>query len=294
MHHVLDDYQYEIMHGLVIPLPVILYTEKNGLLIFSSSNLFDDDHVPLEEGYNGFKYYHGKLKPINQDASYVDLSITKNVAFLILTATLMILVFLSVAKGYSKKNSAPKGIQALFEPVIIFVRDDIVKPNIGENYEKYLPYMLTLFFFIFFGNVLGLMPGAANLTGNIAVTLSLALFTFLITNFSGNKHYWKHIFWTPGIPIIMRVIILPIELIGVFSKPISLMIRLFAAITAGHIVLLSFIGLIFIFQSYFVGVMSALFVVGLNLVELMVAGIQAYVFTMFSSVYIGLATEDGH
>ena len=294
MHHVLDDYQYEIMHGLVIPLPVILYTEKNGLLIFSSSNLFDDDHVPLEEGYNGFKYYHGKLKPIDQDASYVDLSITKNVAFLILTATLMILVFLSVAKGYSKKNSAPKGIQALFEPVIIFVRDDIVKPNIGENYEKYLPYMLTLFFFIFFGNVLGLLPGAANLTGNIAVTLSLALFTFLITNFSGNKHYWKHIFWTPGIPIIMRVIILPIELIGVFSKPISLMIRLFAAITAGHIVLLSFIGLIFIFQSYFVGVMSALFVVGLNLVELMVAGIQAYVFTMFSSVYIGLATEDGH
>ena len=294
MHHVLDDYQYEIMHGLVIPLPVILYTEENGLLIFSSSNLFDDDHVPLEEGYNGFKYYHGKLKPIDQDASFVDLSITKNVAFLILTATLMILVFLSVAKGYSKKNSAPKGIQALFEPVIIFVRDDIVKPNIGENYEKYLPYMLTLFFFIFFGNVLGLMPGAANLTGNIAVTLSLALFTFLITNFSGNKHYWKHIFWTPGIPIIMRVIILPIELIGVFSKPISLMIRLFAAITAGHIVLLSFIGLIFIFQSYFVGVMSALFVVGLNLVELMVAGIQAYVFTMFSSVYIGLATEDGH
>ena len=294
MHHVLDDYQYEIMHGLVIPLPVILYTEENGLLIFSSSNLFDDDHVPLEEGYNGFIYYHGKLKPIDQDASYVDLSITKNVAFLILTATLMILVFLSVAKGYSKKNSAPKGIQALFEPVIIFVRDDIVKPNIGENYEKYLPYMLTLFFFIFFGNVLGLMPGAANLTGNIAVTLSLALFTFLITNFSGNKHYWKHIFWTPGIPIIMRVIILPIELIGVFSKPISLMIRLFAAITAGHIVLLSFIGLIFIFQRYFVGVMSALFVVGLNLVELMVAGIQAYVFTMFSSVYIGLATEDGH
>ena len=294
MHHVLDDYQYEIMHGLVIPLPVILYTEENGLLIFSSSNLFDDDHVPLEEGYNGFIYYHGKLKPIDQDASYVDLSITKNVAFLILTATLKILVFLSVAKGYSKKNSAPKGIQALFEPVIIFVRDDIVKPNIGENYEKYLPYMLTLFFFIFFGNVLGLMPGAANLTGNIAVTLSLALFTFLITNFSGNKHYWKHIFWTPGIPIIMRVIILPIELIGVFSKPISLMIRLFAAITAGHIVLLSFIGLIFIFQSYLVGVMSALFVVGLNLVELMVAGIQAYVFTMFSSVYIGLATEDGH
>jgi F-type H+-transporting ATPase subunit a len=154
--------------------------------------------------------------------------------------------------------------------------------------------MLTLFFFIFFGNVLGLLPAAANLTGNIAVTMTLAIFTFLITNFSGNKNYWKHIFWTPGIPLIMRVIILPIELIGVFSKPISLMIRLFAAITAGHIVLLSFIGLIFIFQSYGVGIFSSLFVVGLNLVELMVAGIQAYVFTMFSSVYIGLAIEDDH
>ena len=211
-----------------------------------------------------------------------------------MTSLLMILIFITVARGYVNKYSVPKGIQSVFEPIILFVRDDIVKPNIGHNYEKYLPYMLTLFFFIFFGNVLGLLPAAANLTGNIAVTMTLAIFTFLITNFSGNKHYWKHIFWTPGIPLIMRVIILPIELIGVFSKPISLMIRLFAAITAGHIVLLSFIGLIFIFQSYGVGFFSSLFVVGLNLVELMVAGIQAYVFTMFSSVYIGLAIEDGH
>ena len=293
MHHVLDDYQYEIMHGLIIPLPIIVYTDE-GLKIFSSSNLFDNDHSPLKEGYKGFKYDHGKLKPVDPELSYIDLSITKNVAFLIMTSIIMILIFTAVARGYSKKHSVPKGIQSVFEPVILFVRDDIVKPNIGHNYEKYLPYMLTLFFFIFFGNVLGLLPAAANLTGNIAVTMTLAIFTFLITNFSGNKHYWKHIFWTPGIPLIMRVIILPIELIGVFSKPISLMIRLFAAITAGHIVLLSFIGLIFIFQSYGVGFFSSLFVVGLNLVELMVAGIQAYVFTMFSSVYIGLAIEDEH
>ena len=293
MHHVLDDYRYEIMHGVIIPLPIIVYTDS-GLEIFSSSNLFDEDHNALKEGYNGFKYDHGKLKPIDPQLSYIDLSITKNVAFLIMTSLLMILIFITVARGYVNKYSVPKGIQSVFEPIILFVRDDIVKPNIGHNYEKYLPYMLTLFFFIFFGNVLGLLPAAANLTGNIAVTMTLAIFTFLITNFSGNKHYWKHIFWTPGIPLVMRVIILPIELIGVFSKPISLMIRLFAAITAGHIVLLSFIGLIFIFQSYGVGFFSSLFVVGLNLVELMVAGIQAYVFTMFSSVYIGLAIEDEH
>ena len=294
MHHILDDYQYEIVHGLAIPLPIIIYSEEKGLMIFSSSKLFDDNHVPLEKGYNGFKYYHGKLKPIDIDASFVDLSITKNVFFLILTSSLMIIVFILVARGYSKKNQAPKGIQALFEPIIILIRDDVVKKNIGSNYERYLPYMLTLFFFILFGNILGLLPAAANLTGNIAVTLTLAVFTFLLTNFSGNKHYWKHIFWTPGIPLPMRILILPIEIIGVLTKPISLTIRLFAAITAGHIVILSFIGFTFIFQSYFVGIFSAMFVVGLNLVELLVAAIQAYVFTLFSSIYIGMATEDGH
>ena len=294
MHHILDDYQYEIVHGLAIPLPIIIYSEEKGLMMFSSSKLFDDNHVPLEKGYNGFKYYHGKLKPVDIDASFVDLSITKNVFFLILTSSLMIIVFILVARGYSKKNQAPKGIQALFEPIIILIRDDVVKKNIGSNYERYLPYMLTLFFFILFGNILGLLPAAANLTGNIAVTLTLAVFTFLLTNFSGNKHYWKHIFWTPGIPLPMRILILPIEIIGVLTKPISLTIRLFAAITAGHIVILSFIGFTFIFQSYFVGIFSAMFVVGLNLVELLVAAIQAYVFTLFSSIYIGMATEDGH
>ena len=294
MHHILDDYQYEIVHGFAIPLPIIIYSEDKGFTIFSSSKLFDEDHVPLEEGYNGFKYYHGKLKPIDDNLSYVDLSITKNVFFLIMTASLMIIVFLIVARSYSYKNEAPKGIQSLFEPIIILIRDDVVKKNIGSNYEKYLPYMLTLFFFILFGNILGLLPAAANLTGNIAVTLTLAVFTFLLTNLSGNKHYWKHIFWTPGIPFAMRFLILPIEIMGVLTKPISLTIRLFAAITAGHIVILSFIGFTFIFQSYFVGIFSAIFVVGLNLVELLVAAIQAYVFTLFSSIYIGMATEDGH
>ena len=294
MHHILDDYQYEIMHGVVIPLPIILYTDNEGLIIFSSSNLFDKDHEPIKEGYRGFYYDHGHIAPVDKSLSYIDFSITKNVFFLFLNASLMLFVFLSVASKYRNKKTTPKGIQSLFEPIIIFIRDDIVKPNIGEKYERYLPYMLTLFFFIFFGNVLGLFPAAANLTGNIAVTMVLALLTFLITNFSGNLNYWKHIFWTPNVPNVMRIIILPIEIIGVFTKPFSLMIRLFVAITAGHIVLLSFIGMTFIFGSYFVGVMSSLFAVALNIIELLVAGIQAYVFTMFSSVYIGLAVEEGH
>ena len=294
MHHILDDYQYEIMHGVVIPLPIILYTDNEGLIIFSSSNLFDENHEPIKEGYRGFYYDHGHIAPVDKSLSYIDFSITKNVFFLFLNASLMLFVFLSVASKYRNKKTTPKGIQSLFEPIIIFIRDDIVKPNIGEKYERYLPYMLTLFFFIFFGNVLGLFPAAANLTGNIAVTMVLALLTFLITNFSGNLNYWKHIFWTPNVPNVMRIIILPIEIIGVFTKPFSLMIRLFVAITAGHIVLLSFIGMTFIFQSYFVGVLSSLFAVALNIIELLVAGIQAYVFTMFSSVYIGLAVEEGH
>ena len=294
MHHILDDYQYEIMHGIVIPLPIILYTDNEGLIIFSSSNLFDKNHEPIKEGYRGFYYDHGHIAPVDKSISYIDFSITKNVFFLFLNASLMLFVFLSVASKYINKNTTPKGIQSLFEPIIIFIRDDIVKPNIGKKYERYLPYMLTLFFFIFFGNVLGLFPAAANLTGNIAVTMVLALLTVLITNFSGNLNYWKHIFWTPNVPNVMRIIILPIEIIGVFTKPFSLMIRLFVAITAGHIVLLSFIGMTFIFGSYFVGVMSSLFAVALNIIELLVAGIQAYVFTMFSSVYIGLAVEEGH
>jgi len=201
-----------------------------------------------------------------------------------------------VAKAY-KNNSgkAPKGLQSFIEPIIVFVRDEIVKPNIGHHYQKYLPYILTLFFFVLFGNLLGLLPGSANLTGNIAVTLVLAVLTFLITNFSGNAAYWKHIFWTPGVPLYMRIIMLPVELIGVFTKPFALTIRLFVAITAGHIVILSLICMGFIFHSYLVGIGSSLVVLFISLIELLVAGIQAYVFALFTSLYIGMATaEDEH
>jgi F-type H+-transporting ATPase subunit a len=173
------------------------------------------------------------------------------------------------------------------------VRDEIVKPNIGDKYERYLPYLLTLFFFILFGNLLGLLPGAANLTGNIAVTLTLAVFTFIITNVKGNKNYWTHIFWTPGVPLPLRLVILPVEIIGMFTKPFSLTIRLFVAITAGHIVLLSLISLAFILKSVGVGIVSSVVVVFINLIEILVAVIQAYVFTLFSSLYIGMATAEG-
>lgn len=294
LHHVMDDHQWHFADWLVMPLPIIVYSEEKGLDIFSSSRFYDDHHNVVE--YNGYKLEHNHIYLSDSGKAVFDLSITKNVAMLFINAALLLFVFLSVAKGFRKnQGKAPTGVQSFFEPIILFVRDEIVKPNIGHHYEKFLPYMLTLFFFILFGNLLGLLPGAGNLTGNIAVTMTLAVFTFLITNFSGNKGYWGHIFWTPGVPLPLRIVILPVEIIGIFTKPFSLMIRLFVAITAGHIVLLSLICLTFIFGSIIVGLGSSLIVLFINLIELLVAGIQAYVFTMFSSMYIGMAVADhGH
>ncbi len=292
-HHILDSHIYELWEGFAIPLPVILYSSDRGIEVFSSGNLFDEHHNPVE--YNGYTYDHGHVIPLDESRSILDFSITKNVAFLFLNAGIMLLVFLAVARRYKKNpQEAPKGIQSLFEPIIVFVRDDIVKPNIGHGYEKYLPYMLTLFFFIWFGNLLGLLPGAANLTGNIAVTMVLAIGTFLMTNLSGNKQYWGHIFNTPGVPAALKPIIVPVEIIGIFTKPISLMVRLFVAITAGHVVILSLLSLTFLFQSWLVGFGSTIIVTFINIIEILVATIQAYVFTMFSSLYIGMATEDHH
>ncbi|MEP2773821.1 MAG: F0F1 ATP synthase subunit A [Fulvivirga sp.] len=295
MHHVVDDHIWHFFDGHygTLYLPVIVYSEEKGLDVFSSSNFYNEDHELVE--YNGYKLDHGHISIVGSDAYVLDVSITKNVLMLLITATLMLFVFISVANGYKKNaGKAPKGIQSFFEPIIIFIKDEVVKPNIGKGYEKYVPYLLTLFFFILFGNILGLLPGAANLTGNIAVTAVLAIFTFIITNVNGNKHYWGHIFNTPGVPMALKPIIVPVEIIGIFTKPISLMIRLFVAITAGHIVILSLISLTFIFHSYFVGFGSTIIVLFINLIELLVAAIQAYVFTMFSALYIGLATEDHH
>lgn len=291
LHHVMDDHIWHFWDGHygTLYLPVIVYSSERGLDIFSSRNFYDEHHAVVP--YNGYTLEHSHIY-LNGN-SVLDLSITKNVAMLLINASLLVILLLAAAKS-AKQNAgkAPKGIQSFFEPIIVFVRDEIVKPNIGHHYEKYLPYLLTLFFFILLGNLLGLLPGAGNLTGNIAVTLTLAVFTFILTNVNGNKAYWSHIFWTPGVPLPLRIVILPVEIVGVFTKPFSLMIRLFVAITAGHIVLLSLISLAFIFQSISVGLVSSLIVLFISLIELLVAGIQAYVFTLFTSLYIGMAIAD--
>lgn len=291
MHHVLDDHIWHFWDGHygTLYLPVIVYSAERGLDVFSSSNFYDEHHNVVS--YNGYRLEHNHIY-LGEEA-VLDLSITKNVAMLLLTAALVFLVMRSVANGYKRnRGKAPSGIQSFMEPVILFVTDEVIKPNAGPKHQRYTPYLLTLFFFILFGNILGLLPGAANMTGNIAVTMTLAFFTFLITNFSGNRNYWAHIFWTPGVPLPLRLIILPVEIIGIFTKPFALMIRLFAAITAGHIVVLSLLCMAFIFHSYAVGFGAAIFVTLINLIELLVAGIQAYVFTLFSSLYIGMATEE--
>ncbi len=292
LHHVMDDHIWHLWdHGGTIYLPVVVYSAEKGLDVFSAHHFYDEHHKIVE--YNGYKLEHNHIYLTESGKAVLDLSITKNVAMLFINAALLLLVFLAVAKGYQKnKGLAPRGIQSFFEPIIVFVRDEIVKPNIAHHHEKFLPYLLTLFFFILFGNLLGLLPGAGNLTGNISVTLVLAVLTFIITNVKGNKGYWSHIFWTPGVPLPLRIVILPVELIGIFTKPFSLTIRLFVAITAGHIVLLSLLCFAFIFQSVTIGFVSSLIVLFIDLIELLVAGIQAYVFTLFSSLYIGMATAE--
>lgn len=293
LHHVMDDHIWHFWDGHygTLYLPVIVYSTERGLDIFSSHNFYDEHHSVVE--YNGYKLEHNHIYLADSGKAVLDISITKNVAMLLINSALLFFVLLMVAKG-AKKNvgKAPSGIQSFFEPIVIFIRDEVVKPNIAKNHEKYLPYLLTLFFFILFGNLLGLLPGAGNMTGNIAVTMTLAVLTFILTNINGNKGYWSHIFWTPGVPLPLRIVILPVEIVGIFTKPFSLMIRLFVAITAGHIVLLSLISLAFIFQSVTVGFVSSLIVLFINLIELLVAGIQAYVFTLFTALYIGMATAE--
>ncbi|MEM8894529.1 MAG: F0F1 ATP synthase subunit A, partial [Bacteroidota bacterium] len=231
-HHIMDAHSWEIFHGLTVHLPVIIYSEEKGLDIFSSSNFYNEAHEVVP--YNGYVMEHEHIALANGE-HVLDFSITKNVFFLFLNAIAMILIFTAVARGYKKNaGKAPSGIQSFFEPIIIYVRDDIVKPNIGSKYERYLPYLLTLFFFIWFGNLLGLLPAAANLTGNIAVTMVLAVASLVITLVSGRKTYWMHILdpmgnsmgWLAKFPLYL--ILWPIEIIGIFTKPFSLMVRLFA------------------------------------------------------------------
>ncbi|MBC5775817.1 F0F1 ATP synthase subunit A [Pontibacter sp. KCTC 32443] len=296
-HHIADDYSWHFADGAVLYLPVILI-DNGKPVVFSSSNFYNENHELVP--YNGYKMEHGHIykvnaagEPIEGYKGLYDISITKNVASMFVSVALLFFVFFSIAGSY-KKNAgrAPRGMQSFFEPIIIFIRDEIAKANIGPKYERYMPYLLTIFFFIWFNNLLGLMPGGANLTGNIAVTLVLATMTLLITVFSGNKSYWGHIFATPGVPKWLAPIMIPVELIGIFTKPFSLMVRLFANITAGHIIILSLFSLIFIFQSIAVGPLSVAFATFMNFLELFVALLQAYIFTLLSAMYFGGAVEE--
>lgn len=315
IEHVSDAHSWHIAGDVSIPLPVILYSKDRGLMIFSSAKL---RHGAIYKGLekdpnspNGFKESGIHIVVANPDGTVNqaetnkiwDFSITKNVATILLVGFILVVVFLSVASGYSKRGiGAPKGIQSFFEPIVQFVQDDIAKPSIGKKYAKFMPYLLTLFFFIFFLNIFGLIPffpGGANVTGNITITMTLALFTFIMMMANSGKAYWAHTLWMPGVPPVVKVLILgPIETLGIILKPFTLLIRIFANMLAGHIVALSFFSLIFIFGAmnavagYGISVISVLFTVIMLLLDTLVALIQAYVFTLLSAMYFGMATEE--
>ncbi len=309
-HHVKDAHSFDIMvtkdgRHIGFPLPVIFYDQDNGLHTMMSSAFHHGDNVVESKGSH-YKLYHEKIYKtdaagtINYDdhghatnAKMVDLSITKSVLAILFVAFLMILLFTSIARGY-RNSLVPTGAARLFEPVIVFIRDDIAKPNIGSKYKKYMPYLLTVFFFIFFLNILGLMPFGINVTGNIAITAALAIVTFLLTQFTANKNYWQHIFWMPGLPWPMKIIMMPIEVIGMFIKPFALLIRLFANMTAGHIVVMSLIAMIYVFKNIIGGIAFPFLTFVLYLLEILVAFLQAYIFAMLSAVYFGMANEEHH
>ncbi len=293
-------------HHISIPLPIILYSEHSGFHAFWSTKLAHEHH------YKGFHLDHEKGKIIEKvhGEEYLpwDFSIKKNVMAIFISIALMFWIFISVGKAY-KRNAglAPKGMQSFLEPIILFIRDDLAKEAIGEKkHERFLPFLLSIFFFILINNLLGLVPifpGGANVTGNIAVTMVLALFTFTITTIVGNKNYWQHIFNAPGVPWWLKIPVplMPIiEIMGMFTKPFVLMIRLFANISAGHIIVMGFFSLIFIFgqmnvvAGYGISIVTVAFAIFMTFLEFLVAFIQAYVFTLLSALYFGMATEEHH
>ncbi len=310
--HIGDSYGWHMWgeghNAVAIPLPVILYSDK-GLDIFMSSAFHHGAEDVVAKNTYRLEENHIKVVEngvVNEEATekLTDLSITKNVMSLLVSAFLLLWIFLSVAKSYKNRvGMAPKGLQSFIEPLIIFVRDDVAKTSIGPKYEKFMPYLLTVFFFIFVNNLMGLIPvfpGGAYLTGNIAICAVLACFTLIIIFANSNAHYWRHIFAMPGVPAWVLIILTPIELLGVVLRPFVLMIRLFANITAGHIIALAFFSLIFIFGEMSTGaglgvaVLSVAFTVFMGFMELLVAFLQAYVFTLLSAMYFGAAIEEGH
>lgn len=322
LDHIKDSHEIHLWGDASIPLPVIVISAEDGVSVFMSSE-FDHGH----KAYKGYFKSHGKLVRFNpelsneeivelahaenatehysteswsgyfkgEQGSFIDLSITKNVFALLLSSVILLLLFGSAAKSYKKGVSAPKGLAGFLEPLVLFVRDEIAIPNIGEaKYRRFMPFLLSAFFLIWINNLIGLVPVfSPNLTGNIAFTLVLAMFTFFITSFSGNKAYWKHILMPP-VPALLWPILIPIEIIGMFTKPFALMIRLFANITAGHILILSLVSLIFIFESAMMSLLSIPFMIFMLVLKLLVAVLQAYIFTLLSALFIGMAIEEQH
>ena len=307
-HHLLDSYDFiffsdtEKNKHYGFPLPVILWDD--GFHLFSSSKFHHGETVAENNG-NFYKLYHNKIYKTDAEGTItlddhhhptqvkpLDFSITKSVLMIIITGILMFLAFAGMAKSF-KRAPIVTGVGRFLEPIILYIRDDIAIPNIGaKKYKKYMPYLLTVFFFVWFLNLFGLTPLGVNVTGNIAVTFALALITFIITQFSGNANYWKHIFWMPGVPVPMKIILAPIELLGVIIKPFALMIRLYANIMAGHIVLMSLIGLIFVFHNWIGSSLTFVLSFAISIIELLVALLQAYIFTMLSALYFGFAVEE--
>ena len=310
-HHLLDAHDFtfsaneETGKHYGFSLPIILW--DNGLQVFSSSKFHHGEEVAEHNG-NFYVLHHEKIYKTEADGNLtegehghptnltpLDLSITKSVVGILFVAILMFFLFKGLAKSYTKNGGIASGAGRIFEPIVLYVRDEIAIPNIGEkNYKKYMSYLLTIFFFILFLNILGLTPLGFNITGNIAITASLAILTYIITTFSANKNYWAHIFWMPGVPTPMKFILAPIELLGTIIKPFSLMIRLYANILAGHVVLMSIIGLMFIFKSWIGSSLSFGLAFVLMILEILVAFLQAYIFTMLSALYFGAGNEEHH
>lgn len=279
-----------------IPLPVILYSPTQGLSVFMSSN-FEHGHA----AYNGYQLdEEGKVFAVDGSKVY-DFSLTKNVSAMLLGVLIMLLLFLNIAKKYRLRGSskAPSGLQNAVETAVVFIRDEVAKPNLGKAYMKYMPFLLSLFFFIWIACLLGMIPGGANLTGNITVTAALALFSFIVMIFTSKKHFWSHMLNPSGMPGFVKVILVPIEIISLFIKPIALTIRLFANMLAGHIIVLSFVLLIFIFANLnvYVGagfsIISVLLSVFSMLIEVLVTAIQAFIFTNLTTVFISQMIDDG-
>ncbi len=312
MHHVADAHFIHFIGNISVPLPVILYTEQ-GFEVFSSSNLYKDHqesfYTSASTG-NSYRIENEKIyfadldgNALHEVAPPMDLSITKSVFGMLFIMFIMVFFFIGIARKYKGASAAPKGAQNVIESLILFIKNEVAVPSLGaKKADKFMPFLLTVFFFIWMCNMLGLIPflGGFNITGTLAITIVLAAFVFIITTINGNGHYWGHIFWPPGVPLLIKFILVPIEIAGVFIKPLVLMVRLTANITAGHIIILAFVSLVLLFgqqsavAGYGVGVGAVIFMILMFFIELLVAFLQAYVFVLLAALYFGDATQEAH